>query len=125
MHRYHSDGMSAGSQVSLAAGSTYSVSPRVSDLPDSRRAGHSPCHCLHLREEEQFRQGKKEKKKWTKMYKHKHTQTNMWKTNGCTKTILKAASLFEEKILKTWIRTHFGGGDLDFICREQLSFEPQ
>lgn len=39
-------------------GWTYSEFPWVSDLPDSRRAGHGPCHCLDLNRgrEEQFRE---------------------------------------------------------------------
>lgn len=40
-----------------ATGWTYTESPRVFDLPDSRRTGHGPCHCLDLNRgrEEAFR----------------------------------------------------------------------
>lgn len=45
------------SRLEVPSGWTYTDSPWVSDLPDSRRAGHGPCLCLHLNRgrEEQFR----------------------------------------------------------------------
>lgn len=56
---------------------TYSESPRVSDLPDSRRAGHGPCHCLNLNRgrEEQFRED-------NEVDHDAHTQTHTFRLYG-------------------------------------------